>query len=243
LLLLGDGEIAQNLWSPKEDSHANYVFELYCGLLALPLCSKIEMEPIQKSANGANPDVITNFRGERWAIACKVMHSSLTKSLLDRVREGIKQINRCDKAENGLIAVSLKNVVAHDEIWPAYQETGTGDFIYGTASSDAMALDVMRSTMKRYECELVEMLGGKEGFRALFKDSKVEPLIFVYICTVITVLEGTHSTFKLLKLAGTIAVDNPLPAKTRGFAEAMNESLHDTYLNPAHPFWKEFKPN
>src|SRR6266853_4942318 len=44
LLLLGDNEIAQNVWSPKEDGGANKVFELYSALLTLPLCSTIKMD-------------------------------------------------------------------------------------------------------------------------------------------------------------------------------------------------------
>ena len=129
LLLLGNGEIAQNIWSSKEDSHANYVFELYVALLTLPLCTAIDVEPPKKSAGGKNPDVIATIQGVPWGIACKVMHSHLAKSMLDRVRDGIKQINRCDKIQNGLVVVSLKNVIPHDDIWPAIREPGTGDVI------------------------------------------------------------------------------------------------------------------
>jgi hypothetical protein len=191
LLLLGNGEIAQNLWSPKEDSHANYVFELYIALLTLPLCTSIELEPVRKSANGKNPDVIATFRGEPWGIACKVMHSSLAKSMLDRVRDGIKQINRCERVQNGLVVVSLKNVIPHDTIWPVLMEHNTQELIYLTASNDKIALRMLLSELKRYEVELLELLGGKDGFRAIFEGSKVEPLVLVDLCTVATVFAQT----------------------------------------------------
>src|ERR1051325_2077811 len=44
LLLLGDGEIAQNLWSAKEDQNPNKVFELYVALLVLPICTQIDLD-------------------------------------------------------------------------------------------------------------------------------------------------------------------------------------------------------
>src|SRR6266478_6081836 len=44
LLLLGNSEIPQNVWSPKEDQDANKVFELYAALLALPFCNSIHMD-------------------------------------------------------------------------------------------------------------------------------------------------------------------------------------------------------
>ena len=167
LLLLGNGEIAQNLWSPKEDAHANYVFELYVALLTLPLCTAIDVEPPKKSAGGKNPDVIATIQGVTWGIACKVMHSHLAKSMLDRVRDGIKQINRCDKIQNGLVVVSLKNVIPHDDIWPAIREPGTGDVIYLTANSDRIAVRKLREVCKQYEIELLELLGGKRWFSRL----------------------------------------------------------------------------
>jgi len=230
LLLLGNGEIAQNLWSSKEDSHANYVFELYVALLALPLCTTIDVEPPKKSAGGKNPDVIATIQGEPWGIACKVMHSNLAKSMLDRVREGIKQINRCDKIQNGLVVVSLKNVIPHDEIWPAIREHGTGDVIYLTANSDRIAVRKLKDVCKQYEIELLERLGGEDGFRALFKGTKVEPLILVYLCTATTILRDNKPIYTLIKMMVAISVDVPPPEKSWRIASAMNEIVHDTYL-------------
>lgn len=232
LLLLGNGEIAQNLWSPKEDSHANYVFELYVALLTLPLCTSIDMEPPKKSAGGKNPDIIATIQGVPWGIACKVMHSSLAKSMLDRARDGIEQINRCEDIENGIVVISLKNVIPHDSIWPIKKEPETGDLNYLTASSDRIAIEKLKAECKRYEVELLELVGGKDGFRALFQGTKVEPLILVHLCTATSLLRENKPTFTLIKMLVAITVDDPLPEKTGHFARALNEILHDTYLDP-----------
>jgi hypothetical protein len=232
LLLLGNGEIAQNLWSEKEDSHANYVFELYAGLLALPLCTAMELEPPKKSANGQNPDVIATIEGVRWGIACKAMHSRSTKSLLDRVRDGIKQIDQCEKAQNGMVMVSLKNVIPHDSVWPVIRAPHTGDLIYLTASNDEIALQILKAECKRYEVELLELLGGREGFRAEFRGSKVEPLILAHLCIATSILRDKKPTFTLIKMLVAITVDDPLPERARRLAVALNEVLHDRYLDP-----------
>lgn len=232
LLLLGNGEIAQNLWSQKEDSHANYVFELYVALLTLPICTSIDLEPPIKLAGGKNPDIIANIQGVPWGIACKVMHSRLAKSMLVRVREGIKQINRCDGIKNGLVVVSLKNVIPHDEIWPAVRELETGEVIYLTANSDQIAVGTLKGACKQYEIELLKLVGGKDGFRALFQGTKVEPLILVHLCTAATILRENKPTYTLIKMMVAISVDVPLPNKTGNIATALNEILHDTYLDP-----------
>lgn len=190
------------------------------------------MEPPKKSAGGKNPDVIATIQEVPWGIACKVMHSHLAKSMLDRVREGIKQINRCDKVQNGLVVVSLKNVIPHDDIWPAIREPGTGDVIYLTANSDRIAVRKLKEVCKQYEIELLELLGGKDGFRALFNGTKVEPMILVYLCTAATILRDNKPTYTLIKMMVAISVDITPPDKSWKIASALNEVVHDTYLDP-----------
>jgi hypothetical protein len=220
------------LWSPKEDSHANKVFELYAGLLTLPLCTKIDLDHPKTSSGGKNPDIVATVQNTIWGIACKVMHTASAKSMLDRVREGIKQIDRCSEVQHGLVVVSLKNVIPHDDLWPILKEGGTEELIYLSASSDQIAVETLKGICKQYEIELLELLGGKDGFRALFKNTKVEPLVLVHLNTAITLLRNDGPTFTLIRMLAAITVDNPLPRKAKRFAMAMNEILHDNYLDP-----------
>ena len=232
LLLLGNGEIAQNLWSPKEDGHANKVFELYSALLTLPLCTRIDLDDPQLSSGGKNPDIIANIQNVSWGIACKVMHSSSAKSMLDRVREGIEQIEKCDNVQNGLVVVSLKNIIPHDDLWPAVRKPETEELIYLSALDDSIVVRTLKGICKFYEIELLNLLGGKEGFRALYTGTKVEPLILVHLCTATTLLRNGKPTFTLIRMLVAIAVDEPLPQNARTLAVAMNEVLHDNYLDP-----------
>ena len=75
LLLLGNANIALNVWNPKEDQDANKIFELYMALVLAPICPDLEPEDPEHNAGGKNPDVITPLDGSRWAFACKVMHT------------------------------------------------------------------------------------------------------------------------------------------------------------------------
>jgi hypothetical protein len=110
-----------------------------------------------------------------------------------------------------------------------------------TASSDRLALQALQVECKRYEMELTEIVGGKEGFRSLFRGTKVEPLILAYLCTAVSILRDNKPTFTLIKILCTITVDEILPNKTWEVADALNESLHDTYLDPKRAFWRDFQ--
>jgi hypothetical protein len=230
LLLLGNSEIAQNVWSPKEDGGANKVFELYVALLALPLCRSISMDDPVKSSGGDNPDVIAEIEGISWTMACKVMHSTLAKSLLDRVRDGILQIDRSvahSPAHRGIVVISLKNVLNHNELWPITREQITNDVIYQAYLDSGLLRKILECECKRYESELLELLGGKQGFRDLFAGSRAEPLILVHLSTVVGLLHNGRPAHSLLRMLGSINVD-PLPPKAMALCSSMNEVLQDT---------------
>jgi hypothetical protein len=230
LLLLGDGEFAQNLFSPKEDQNPNKVFELYVALLILPLCSRMDLDDPEASSGGKNPDVIAEINGEKWAFACKAMHSPLTKSLLDRVRHGIEQIEVTDAAK-GVIVVSLKNVLNHEELWPVTQEPETGDYIYSCDPDRSRIEQCLQRECNRYQTELLELLGGLQGFRNVFSGSRVYPVILVHLCTVGSVRKNGHPTFQLIRMLASIQTE-PLPDEVQEVFWLMNEMLHERYLAP-----------
>jgi len=230
LLLLGDGEIAQNLWSPKEDQNPNKVFELYVALLILPFCSRMDLDDPVKSSGGKNPDIIAEISGEKWAFACKAMHSPLAKSLIDRVRDGIEQIKATDAAK-GIIVVSLKNVLRHDQLWPVTQEAGTGNYIYFSYPDCSSVEQCFQRECNRYQTELIELLGGPEGFRNVFAGSRVYPVILLHLCTVVRVLTNGLHRHHLIRMLWAIQTE-PLPMEAQVLLWWMNEILHETYLDP-----------
>jgi len=229
LLLLGDNEIAQNVWSPKEDGGANKVFELYAGLLVLPLCSSIDMDDPVSSSGGKNPDIIAEIDGCSWALACKVMHTASEKSFLDRIRDGINQINRCverGKAQRGIVVISLKNVLDHDKLWPITREPGTGDIIYATYLDELTPRRLLESECNRYQRELLELCGGPQGFRDIFAGSHAEPFILVHLCTAAGLEYNGRGRCALIRALGCVSVD-PLSPQASKTCHSMNACLHD----------------
>jgi hypothetical protein len=72
ILLLGDANIALNVWNRKEDSDANKIFELYMALVLAPLCPHLDLDDPKHSSGGTNPDIIAKLDGSEWAFSCKV---------------------------------------------------------------------------------------------------------------------------------------------------------------------------
>jgi hypothetical protein len=63
-------------------------------------------------SKGGNPDLIFNWGGLTWAIACKALHSRVPETIFDRMRDGIAQIE-ASRAERGIVLLNAKNVIAH----------------------------------------------------------------------------------------------------------------------------------
>lgn len=102
--------------SKVTDDGNNKLFELYIALLCMGFSDNVDLDD-PKNSKGDNPDIIFDYKGEKWAIACKAMHSDKEKTLYDTIVKGTDQINR-SIAVKGIVAVNLKNIIARDEIWP-----------------------------------------------------------------------------------------------------------------------------
>jgi hypothetical protein len=206
------------------------VFELYVALLVLPICTRIDLDDPNASSGGKNPDNIAEINGVSWTFACKAMHSPLAKSLLDRVRDGIKQIEATN-ATKGIVVISLKNVLPHDQLWPVVREPETGDYIYFPYPDCSSVKQRLQSECNRYQTELLELLGGPEGFHNVFKGSRAYPAVLVHLCTVVSVLKDGHPAHHLIRMLGAICVE-PLAADVQVVSWLMNEMLHESYLDP-----------
>ncbi|HEY3856746.1 MAG TPA: hypothetical protein VGO67_20360 [Verrucomicrobiae bacterium] len=161
----------------EEKDANNKVFELLVAGVLFRILSNIRLEkPKQAKRDKRNPDVIGEFRGRRWGFACKTSHSNNPKSFLDRVREGVAQIEAAD-VERGVVIVNLKNLIPHDEIWPAFREPQSGEWSYGAYPyQDAVAIKIVQMfrTFEDSFCALVggndTSMGGQEGFDAFSKN-------------------------------------------------------------------------
>ena len=116
LRLLNEGDALQNTRSSVVDQATNKLFELYMGAVALQCGRELELDnPFESS--GDNPDVLITIGDRRWGIACKVLHSRHPQGFIDHLTSGLKQIDR-SRADVGIVAFNMKNVLPHDEIWP-----------------------------------------------------------------------------------------------------------------------------
>ncbi len=116
LKLLKSGSALQNSRSIPRDQAANKIFELYLAALILPYVESIQLDDPFHS-KGTNPDILARMDGQRWGVACKVLHGKHPQGFCDRLIEGIRQVED-SSAEIGVVAFSLKNILPHDELWP-----------------------------------------------------------------------------------------------------------------------------
>jgi hypothetical protein len=232
LLLLENTNITQNLWSPREDADANKVFELYVALLLLPVCQTIELDDPETSSGGENPDVMANISGARWAFACKVMHTDSPKTFLERVEEGIEQIenSECDK---GLVVISLKNLIRHNELWKVKQEDN-GEFTYYAWPSLKYPIDSMLRLCKRYEESTVDESTLRDALAKRFQGKRAVPSVILHLCST-----GSLSTRGMIipcmprMLYGIVL--GQLTGQDHVVLQALNDSLHDRFVSFSTP--------
>jgi len=227
LLLLGNANIALNIWNPKEDQDANKIFELYMALVLAPLCPDLEPEDPKQSAAGKNPDVIAQLDGARWAFACKVMHTDSAETFLQNVRKGVDQIQKSD-AEKGIVVISLKNQLPHDEFWLSGRpQTSLADFLLpGTVDTAIVAVRLQEFCVRYHHRVITELLGGPAAFNDVFKDTKAVPAVLLHLCTTILVPNDGKPNFRLMRMFGALSTDT-LPADLHATLEKLNLSLHN----------------
>jgi hypothetical protein len=175
LLLDPKAGIVQNDRSSPTDAATNKLFELYMALVAMRVGTDLLLDDPDASA-GDNPDVMVTAYGERWGLACKVMHSPNPKTYLDRVREGVDQIER-SAATHGFVVVALKNVVDHLSLLPVISEGEDSDLSvlhypsveaaqYGLLERSPFSPEAFRETLEESELRALadgEIIEGKKA--------------------------------------------------------------------------------
>lgn len=196
LRLLNSGTIAQNI-SAVADQVAAKIFELLIGLICLEIGTNTCLDSPVRSY-GDNPDILTNLDGRRWGFACKVPSGTSPITLFERLKEGIKQIER-SPAETGCVIFNLKNYIDHDKTWPlnnpdeyaAGKETPT----YRCWANLVSPLNILRANALECQRQLITV-NGRENVRALFcgRKSISGALFFLQTTTALQFLEGPVNT-------------------------------------------------
>ncbi|TGL73140.1 hypothetical protein [Leptospira kmetyi] len=116
LNLLLNSSVPQNKKSLVTDSGSNKIFELYIALSCMKMSKKILLDNPQNS-QGDNPDIIFEFKDKKYGIACKALHSDKHQTLYNNLEKALDQIEK-SSSEIGLVIISLKNLIKHEEYWP-----------------------------------------------------------------------------------------------------------------------------
>lgn len=117
LQMLSKTTVLQNASSQVTDDAANKVIELYVACLAMKFGSNVALDhPL--NSKGDNPDVMLDFRGSRWALALKTLHSPKARTIYDNIKKATDQIE-ASSATHGLVVLNVKNLLDYDALWPS----------------------------------------------------------------------------------------------------------------------------
>lgn len=117
LKMLSETTVLQNYASTVTDAAANKVIELYVACLTMTFSTNIALDhPI--NSKGDNPDVMCDFRCQRWGLALKSLHSSNPRTIYDNIKKATDQIE-ASSATRGLVILNVKNLLDYDTLWPS----------------------------------------------------------------------------------------------------------------------------
>lgn len=156
-LLLGNEEISLFTKTEKENDANNKLFELLIGASAMRFMTDCELEPPDFGGASKNPDLIGTWRGRRWAIACKALHSDNPRAIVQRIEDGCRQIKKSG-IPNGIIVLNGKNLIPHDECWPG--EKLNGEWHYGAHEHIDHLRDVFIEQFKQRAADVLHVCSG-----------------------------------------------------------------------------------
>ncbi|MCH8558531.1 MAG: hypothetical protein LAT84_11940 [Balneolia bacterium] len=187
-LLAHDTKIIQNFYSESTDSDSNKLFELYVAASCMVFAESIELDDPFESSGGTNPDIIVEFEGNRWGIACKVLHSPKFATYRDNVLKAIDQIEKSE-VDYGFPILSMKNVINYDHFWPLIGKDKEDDeLIIGAYSTIDMPIRIFNDYNHQYYENLGYFFGGEEEVEKIFSDKKSFPMsmnLFPGICGIL----------------------------------------------------------
>jgi len=226
-LLGGESDISQFSATKPQNQDNNKVFELYVAAMGLPILTDISVDnPIQ--SKGDNPDLMGTFKGKRWAIACKAMHTTNPKTTCERIEEGIAQIE-LSSAECGFVMVNMKNAIDHNALWPA--EIRNGEYHYREFPTVADALRLFQSEYHNFQAGVFGHFGSELQFhRHLFKGKKAAPYVLLVFSSVVGLKGPTGPIFTVLKTILCLCIGKDVEAED--FANRLNMGLHNRPDDP-----------
>lgn len=196
--LLNKGHISQSEpvlahLAPHELYDAsNKLFELFFGLLCVPIATELELDDPAKS-KGNNPDILAVIDRRTWGFACKVLSGSSAITMFDNLAKGIDQIDK-SAAEVGVVVLKLTNVVDHELTWPVLNRDKVlagGEPVCGSWRNEVPVLGYLNSIHEMKHAEL-EQVNGRAQIEALVRGRKTltAALTFLQTATSLSTLSG-----------------------------------------------------
>jgi hypothetical protein len=233
-LLVGSADVSQFSMipisaTPSEKDTNNKVFELLVVGILFRVLLRIQLDKVRPlKGDKRNPDVIGEFQGKRWGFACKTCHAKNVKTFLDRVEDGIDQIEKAD-VERGIVVVNLKNLIPHDEIWRATKNPVTGEWGYWAYQHKDAARTLILQIFTEFEEEVYILTGSRQAFVNKFIGKKAVPRVLMFYCSVAgySPMLGVVSPMIVKQLTGAGAPTGELDSECETMMDLFNDYLHD----------------
>lgn len=212
--------------SKVTDEGNNKLFELYIALLCMAFSDNVDLDD-PKNSKGDNPDIIFDYKNEKWAIACKALHSNKEMTLYDTIAKGTEQINR-SAATKGIVAVNLKNIINRNEIWPITNEDKLANGeepLFACFPSIETPSGLLRNYGTDFQKRLTETIGTESLLK--LSDTKKCPagfLIFLHAMT--SILHEGLCPATILKTFNFVEFDNN-NHEYKELARDLNLSMHN----------------
>lgn len=227
LKLLNSGAVAQNISAPTDQFSAK-IFELLFALICLEVGDNLKVDGPVRSY-GDNPDIVVNLAGKRWGFACKVTGGSSPKTLFDRLKDGIEQIEKTTGTEIGCVVFNMKNQIDHDQTWPMENPqqfaAGREAPTYVAWRDPRYPLGMLRDVARRWQKALFEAHGA-ENLRRLFVGKKSTPGLLFFLQTTILLRRSDDEPVVNSTLGHFCVLDLGMSDADFAVLASLNEPLH-----------------
>lgn len=228
LQLLNTGEASQNRRAPVTDQDANKIFELLAACYAMQWSDTVELDHPVKSSGGRNPDVIAVLPEGRLGIACKVLHSKAEQTIIDRLVDGLDQIDR-GRCDRGFVFISLKNVLDRDQYWPGERDEH-GSYTWSAFPGFDEPLSLLKEELDSINASLVEHVGDVDVLHELFVGRKAAPVVVFsahVMCAVMVNGTPASATLRMPYVITAGEVDRPMRQRLRQLNHVMQAIPED----------------
>lgn len=209
------------------DDGNNKLMELYIALLCMSFATNIRLDDPNNS-KGDNPDVMFDFANQKWAIACKALHSAKEKTLYDTLEKGTEQINRSN-ADKGIVVVNLKNIIDRDRIWPILNQEqfqkDNEEPLFGCFPNFDVPVNILNSYGYDFQKKLIDTIGLENLIK--LSDSKKCPQGFLIFLQAMTAVQHNGQCPATILKTFNLVEFNHISIEYKQVAVKLNEAMHN----------------